>query len=64
MNGTPKRDRGKTWVHFACGFVMGALCGFFPDGDWLAALITAVAVGTLAAVFLDGFWERIRGWWW
>ncbi len=63
MNGAPKRDWAKTWIHFTCGFVIGALSGFYPSFDWLTALMVAILTGTLAAIFLDRFWDEFSSWW-
>jgi hypothetical protein len=63
MNGAPKRDWAKTWIHFVCGFVTGGLSGFSSSFDWITALIVAILTGTLAAIFLDRFWDKFCSWW-
>ena len=57
MSDEPQRDWFKTWVHFFCGLVVGAVMGAYAFGEWLYILITALVVGILAAIFLDEFWD-------
>ena len=62
MSARPPRDWGKTWLHFFCGFIVGGGVGAYAFGDWLYLLITALVVGILAALFLDGFWDEFLRW--
>jgi CDP-diglyceride synthetase len=69
MSDGPKRDWEKTWVHFFCGAVVGAIIGVrlawsleHSQYSWAigATLIVGAAllVGFLAAFFLDRFWDK------
>jgi hypothetical protein len=63
MSDKPKRDWGKTRLHFFCGVVLGAFSGFAWGGDWIWIAASALVTGLLAAIFLDRFWENFPSWW-
>jgi hypothetical protein len=81
MSHYPKRDWSKTWLHFFCGAIVGSIVGTalwlrsyrwlhsWNDTWWGALLFIgggALAIGFLAALFLDDFWETFLEWfrWW
>ena len=66
MSNGQQRDWFKTWLHFLCGLVAGALVGFYTFQDnWIGIVITALVAAILAAIYLDDFWESVSGrWWW
>jgi hypothetical protein len=64
MSDKRKRDWGKIWIHFICGFVLGAGLGFNYSYGWIGIFTIAISVAILAAIFLDRFWDGLTSGWW
>ncbi len=63
MSDEPKRDWEKTWIHGVCGLFLGAALGFSWSSEVWGAVIGAVLIGLIAAIYLDDFWEDFLSWW-
>ena len=63
MNEPDKRDWEKTVIHGVCGAVVGAGMGLYLGQEIIWGIGGAIALGVLAAFFLDDFWEKFLRWW-
>ncbi|NBV24216.1 MAG: hypothetical protein EBS05_20150 [Proteobacteria bacterium] len=76
LDGGPQKTRETFWLHFACGFVVGAGIAYrvfgtrelivTGEGLLLAIFVCATVTGLLAGHHLDGFWRVLTDWfrWW